>query len=402
MHAHSTVRAALVAALVYVSSLAHAQTPITQYPISGVTPPIFGLPTSAVNGGGSVTASLIPTPDNTLDLGSATFRWRSIYWGTQALGPDGTAAAPPYSFASEPGSGWYRPGSGELTASVSGAPQVSIIANIVRFGSGTALGWSSNANPTLSGSDTILSRGAANRLDLATGDSFYVVSGGVGIATAPTATSWLTTGAGTTTVAPVTITNGTNLTNAAANVIENDGAAFYKTQDTTNGRTYWDGWNYFRLTGSGTGITSIADFFGATGSGIPLVANGVYEVEWNAYFSQATAGTATWTIVTATTALANLTGEYVCSNIAGIQAVGAPQTAGINVTASSSTAFPVTGTEATGVTHYCRIRVLLTAGNGASNTRLRLTMSAGTATPLINSYFRVRRLPSGNVGTFVS
>jgi hypothetical protein len=247
-----------------------------------------------------------------------------------------------------------------------------------------------------------LSRGAANRLDLASGDSFYVISGGIGAGIVPTATSFITTGAGTTAIAPLTITNGTNLTTAAANTIENDGAAFYTTQDTTNGRRYLSSWNYFRLTGSGSGITTIADFFGST-DGIPLVANGVYEIEWYCYFSQATSGgTATWTIVTATTALADLTGEYIGSPIGGIGTVGTPQTAAINTTSSSSTAFPVTGTEASSATHYFKIRVLATAGNGASNTRLRLTMSAGTATPLINSYFRVRRLSGGNVGAFVA
>lgn len=209
------------------------------------------------------------------------------------------------------------------------------------------------------------------------------------------------TTAGTTSVPSMTVTHGTNLTNAVADAIENDAVAFYNTVDTTNGRRFDDSWNYFRLTGSGTGITTIADFFGAN-SAIPLVANGVYEIEWHCYFSQATAGTATWTVTTATTALANLTGEYIGSNIAGIAAVGAPQTAAINVTSSSATAFPVTGTEATGTTHYFTIRVLATAGNGTSNTRLRLTMSAGTATPLINSYYRVRRLPAGNTGTFVA
>lgn len=210
-----------------------------------------------------------------------------------------------------------------------------------------------------------------------------------------------TTAAGTTAIAPLVITSGTNLTTATANAVENDGVAMYGTQDTTNGRAAIDKWQYFRLTGSGTGITTIADFFGAN-SGIPLVANGVYEIEWVAYFSQATAGTATWTVTTATTALATLTGDYNCSNIAGIGTVGAPQTAAVNVTASSATAFPVTGTEATAVTHFCKVRVMLTAGNGSSNTRLRLTMSAGTATPLINSYFRVRRLPAANTGAFVA
>jgi hypothetical protein len=38
----------------------------------------------------------------------------------------------------------------------------------------------------------------------------------------------------------------------------------------------------------------------------------------------------------------------------------------------------------------------------AGNVRLRLTMSAGTWTPLRDSFFRVRRLAAGNVGTFVA
>lgn len=211
----------------------------------------------------------------------------------------------------------------------------------------------------------------------------------------------LTLSAGTTAVAPVVYTAGTSLTNAIAGAEEFDGTAYYTTADTTNGRRYNECWNYFRLTASGTGITTIADFFG-TNSAIPLVANGVYEIEWNCYFSQATAGTATWTVVS-TQALQSITGEYLGSNLAGIAAVGAPQAAGINATASTSTAFPVSGLETTGVTHFFRIRTMLQANAvTGGNTRLRLTMSAGTATPLLNSYFRVRRLPAGNTGTFVA
>src|SRR6185295_869774 len=45
---------------------------------------------------------------------------------------------------------------------------------------------------------------------------------------------------GTTAIAPLTIPAGTNLTVAAAGAQENDGAAFYSTIDTTNGRRYND------------------------------------------------------------------------------------------------------------------------------------------------------------------
>lgn len=327
--------------------------------------------------GGSILAALVDSSGRLIvELAGGSVSPSTVLAG------DGSVGAPSYSFTNDPDTGFYKPGAGELAATVNGVAQYDLFANSFRMVSSMMLGWASG-DPTATAMDTCLSRGAANRIDVCAGDTLQLA-------------------AGTTTSAPLTIPNGTNLTAAAANAIENDGASFYKTQDTTNGRTTIDGWNHFRLTGSGTGITTIADFFGATGSGIPLVANGIYEIEWFAQFSQATAGTATWTIVTATTALASLTGRYDCTNIAGIGAVGAPQQAGINVTGSSSTAFPVTGTMATAVTHQCTIKVVLQAGNGASNTRLRLTMSAGTATPLINSYFRVRRLPGANIGTFAS
>lgn len=98
-------------------ALAQPVVPSTVFP-PGVTPPVFGQPASAVNGGGGVNASLIPTADNTFDLGSASFQWRTLYLGT------------------------------------------SLVMN-----------------------DVSLSRGATNRLDLATGDSFHLVSGGLGVGT---------------------------------------------------------------------------------------------------------------------------------------------------------------------------------------------------------------------------
>lgn len=182
---------------------------------------------------------------------------------------------------------------------------------------------------------------------------------------------------------------------------EFDGTVHTMTTDSTNLTAVVDRWNYFRLTASGTGITSIADFFGATGSGIPLVANGCYEIVWDCWFSQATASTnTTFTIVTATTALATLNAYYIGSALAGIGAAAAPLKAGVVTTATSSTALPVTGSLANAATHHFTVYAILTAGNGASNTRLRLTSTAGTATPLINSFFKVRRLPLTNLGTF--
>lgn len=415
---------------------------------------------AGIGGGGSPSASVIPTADNTYDLGSSTFRWRTGYFGTSVIqggtlnlattSTDGivaqnttpstsgvtvqisprvrwrgtawdTAASETVDYFAEvlPASAATPTGTWKLGYSLNGAAasypfvvtSAGVIANTAEIQAGSNMRvagtgiiyWSSRA---------VMGSPADSQINLTNN----AINAGIGIDVSVdgtvkvrnraqnadgTLTAFLTGVAGTTAAAPLTITNGTNLTTATANAIENDGTAFYSTIDVTNGRRFEDSWNYFRLTGSGSGITTIADFFG-TNDGIPLVANGVYEIEWHCYFSQATAGTATWTIVTATTALATLNADYFGSNIAGIGTVGADQVAAVVTTASSSTALPVTGTEASGATHYFKVRAFLTAGAGASNTRLRLAMSAGTATPLINSYFRVRRLSGANVGAFVA
>jgi hypothetical protein len=347
----------------------------------------------------------------TLDGGTAS--------ATVFLAGNGTAAAPAFSFTGDPDNGmylsaadtlgWATAGVVRMTLSSTGALVTTdtitaglnlIATNGLSVGASSVMSWAtrsslgSPANGQIKLSNQAITAGVV--LDVAT-DAVCKLFARDGSSAAT-----LQLPAGSTALAPLVITNGTNLSAAAANSIENDGTAFYSTIDTTNGRRVEDAWNFFELTGDGTGITTIADFFGATGSGIPLVANGRYLLEWHCVFTQATAGTATWTIVTATTALAVLDAGYVGTNIAGGGTVGAPQTAWVNTTTSSSTALPVTGTEATGVTHEFDVRAVVTAGNGASNTRLRLTMSAGTATPKAGSYIRVTRLPAANTGTFAT
>ncbi len=377
------------------------------------------------------------------------------------LGPDGLVGTPTYAWATDPTAGFYHTGtgaSGVLRLAINGALATTWDDNgsfaLRRDGGQILFGASSDAILAREGADRLIFKRSttAQRLDVANtytsasnNELFSVdwqTTAGtalVGTRTAATGTTrplklvaqaanagafgsiqldstglvttsgavtaggTITTVAGGLTTIPLTLTNGTNLTTATANAIENDGTAFYKTMDTTNGRGVWDGWQMYRLDADSTGISGIADFFAATGSGIPLVANGFYELEYHCVFTQATAGTATWTIVTATTALAYLDAWYLGTNIAGGGAVGAPQIAGVNTTSSSSTALAVTGTEATGVTHMFDIHIMLKAGNGASNTRLRLTMGAGTATPKAGSYVKVRRLATATItGTFAT
>lgn len=207
--------------------------------------------------------------------------------------------------------------------------------------------------------------------------------------------------AGTTAIAPYTMTSGTNLTSAAAGAFEYDGANFYQTIDTTNGRAAVNVDQIFRLTANGSGITTIADFFG-TNDGIPTVLNGVYDITWHCYWVHTTTGTGTitWTIVSTQT-LTNMCAEYVQCPVGGIGTVGTMQTAGVVAQTGTSTALPVTGTNTAIANHYAKVHAIVECAT-AGNIRLRMTASAGTATPSRDSYFIVRRLPAGNAGTFVA
>lgn len=213
-----------------------------------------------------------------------------------------------------------------------------------------------------------------------------------------------TFGAGSSSAPSLSITNGTVQTSPTANAIENDGVAFYGTEDTTNGRGMFDRSHFFRLTSNGSGITTISDFFGAN-SAIPLVANSVYEIEWFCYLVQNTgAGTHTWTLTTSTNTITTLlSAEYITNPIAGIGTVGTPQTAGV-INASGTTlvqGLPVTGSMAA-ANHYARIKTVISVGATGGNIRLRLTVSANNATPQAMSYYKVKRLPAGNAGTFAA
>lgn len=89
--------------------------------------------------------------------------------GTGLFG-DGTAAAPGISFTSDADNGAYFISANTWGLSAAGALQFQIENGAVRVASAGLLGF---------GADVALSRGAANRLDLASGDSFNLVLGNI-------------------------------------------------------------------------------------------------------------------------------------------------------------------------------------------------------------------------------
>jgi hypothetical protein len=208
--------------------------------------------------------------------------------------------------------------------------------------------------------------------------------------------------AGTNALAPEQFTAGTNLSSPVAGAVEFDGAAFYKTRDTTSGRRYDDGWQFFRLTGNGTPFTSITDFFGST-SAIPTVLNAVYEIEWHCYFAIADALDAGRDLDDRQHPDRHQHGR----GLVGTHRARERCDRRARSPARRSSRRP---------THRSRFRRRASShrqplprregahrSGTAGNVRLRAaTASTATIGALRDSYFKVRRLPAGNAGTFVA
>jgi hypothetical protein len=203
---------------------------------------------------------------------------------------------------------------------------------------------------------------------------------------------------GTNTIPPIELNAGTNLTSPIAGAIEYDGITLYRTNDTTSGRGYEPSTQMFRLTANGSAIgPTVANFFGAN-SAIQLAAGGIYEIEAYCYFTKQTAGTVT---VTASSSLApvNLNGIIQYGAAAGNGAAQQITLQGQTVAAAAFAA-SVSLNNLSG--HAFTIRLMIETNVNASNLRFMFTESAGTVTPLRSSYYKVTKLPSGNVGNFTA
>lgn len=205
--------------------------------------------------------------------------------------------------------------------------------------------------------------------------------------------------AGTTTIAPINKTSGTNLTVAVAGAEEYDGVNNYFTLDTTSGRGAVPVEQYFHLTSAGGTISTIANYFGST-SNISLVASAYYEIEVFAYFLKTTGGTVTWTF-TNSSAPTSQNIESIMSPATGI-VTGTPTATTLfghiyNDTTAAKTV--VSPTLTTAVNHYAHFKIFLQNGSGTS-LKIQATSSAGTITPGINSYWKCIRRSPNNIGTF--
>jgi hypothetical protein len=210
----------------------------------------------------------------------------------------------------------------------------------------------------------------------------------------------LLTTANTASVPSLIIPAGTVLTTATAGAVESDTAntVLYFTGNTTNGRGLIPATQYFRLTANGAATaTTISPFFG-TNSSIPLVANGVYEIEIEAYFLKNTAGTLTWTITNSTT-VTNMTATMIMTAVTGMATAGSTIGQGLVTQTAAAAAFAATASLTTAVNHWAKFKIVLENASSTS-VRLNVTNSAGTVTPLRGSFWKATRI--ANVGTYAA
>lgn len=223
------------------------------------------------------------------------------------------------------------------------------------------------------------------------------------VAAAASGTS-LAVAAGTATISPFGLTSGTLNTVAVAGVYEYDGTSSYITNETSSGRGLVPVEQIFHLAADGSGITTIANFFGTT-SNISLVSGGYYEIEIVLYYVMgATASVVTWTL-TNSAAPTSMDLYYEMCPITGM--VAPPGTATMlvgqilgGVTAAQTV---VTGSLTGGTNQYARFRIMLKNGTGTS-LKIQATETTQTTslTPKLGSYWKCKRIPAGNVGAFAA
>ena len=138
--------------------------------------------------GGDVVSDI----DSTDSLGTTTFRWANLFVDDitmtgAILGGAGSTAAATYGFSGDVGTGIFSRTATTVSITCGGEDQVEIQDTIVKLRSNVTLTWTNGASGT-GIADVILSRGAANRLDLATGDSFVIQGGSLTVNETATAT----------------------------------------------------------------------------------------------------------------------------------------------------------------------------------------------------------------------
>lgn len=165
-----------------------------------------------------------------------------------------------------------------------------------------------------------------------------------------------------------------------------------------DGATAWTSLGYlvddfhYQYTSAGSALgPTIADYFPSPSSP-NLRANSTYEITAKLYFLKTTAGTVTWTWV-ASSSLAAIFAEYIGTVATGFTATvgnGAPITGQAAIQTNTTLAHAATASLTGAPTAHVHTFRTLVRTSSACNLRLRITQSAGTATPQAGSYLTAK------------
>jgi hypothetical protein len=218
-----------------------------------------------------------------------------------------------------------------------------------------------------------------------------------------TTTSGIAAPAGTTTLAPILLTSGTNLTSATAGAVEYDGKVVYATPLGTQ-RGIVPTQQYYRLNAdlAGSNATGAQSLFGV---GVTLSASTVYEFEMVVQMSK-TAGTTSHTIgfgFGGTATLNNIvwqfTGAFNTATIA--QGSATPLTTGWLITASNTV---VTGASANATVYYWSIFKGTVSINAGGTFIPQYTLSAapgGAFSTVAGSFIRIAPVSASGANTSI-
>lgn len=155
---------------------------------------------------------------------------------------------------------------------------------------------------------------------------------------------------------------------------------------------------YYLAASTGAIGSAIADYFPS--AAVTLAAGGLYEVEYELYFTKTTNGTVTFTL-TSSQAPVNLNAYYIGTPAGGVGTQAGQIGAAITNSTATGAALPATVSLNTGTNHHYIIKAIVEVNATNNSTfKLQATEGAGTITPLRGSSYTVRRLPGSNIGAF--
>jgi hypothetical protein len=213
--------------------------------------------------------------------------------------------------------------------------------------------------------------------------------------------SSLITAAGTTTVAPITITSGTNLTSPAAGSIESDGKAFYGTPSSVSvNRGLIPTSHYYTWYDSNTSINPLTSNFGYPV--FSMAANTTYEVEC-VYFMVLNTGLVSTSIIADWTGTAApLTNYYeVSSGFSTSSFAGSTATQSTSYQTQSGTT-TISATASTARYGVVKVKAIVRVATGNAGTlgfAVYGSSSSATITMYPGSYIKATPLGSDTVST---